>query len=64
MNLILRGGELYGSAPGDVYITDGRIAAEAAPDATVVDVDGARPWQRLAPRTGSTLHLARGVTEP
>ena len=41
MNLILRGGELYGSAPGDVYIPDGRIAAEAAPDATVVDVDGA-----------------------
>ncbi|HMS37186.1 MAG TPA: hypothetical protein PKA93_08510, partial [Arachnia sp.] len=41
MNLILRGGELYGSGPGDLYITDGRIAAEAAPDATVVDVGGA-----------------------
>ena len=41
MNLILRGGELYGSAAGDVYITDGRIAAAAAPDAPVVDVDGA-----------------------
>ncbi|MDF1489976.1 amidohydrolase/deacetylase family metallohydrolase [Tessaracoccus caeni] len=41
MNLILRGATLVGSGPGDVYVTDGKIAAEAAADAQVVDLDGA-----------------------
>ena len=41
MNLILRGGELVGRGPGDCYVTDGRIAAEPAPDATIVDVSDA-----------------------
>ncbi|MEZ5086044.1 MAG: amidohydrolase/deacetylase family metallohydrolase [Tessaracoccus sp.] len=41
MNLILRGATVVGSGPGDLYITDGKIAAEAAADARVVDLDGA-----------------------
>lgn len=41
MNLILRGATLVGSGPGDVYVTDGRIAAQPAPGARVVDLDGA-----------------------
>ncbi|MFT3886796.1 MAG: amidohydrolase/deacetylase family metallohydrolase [Arachnia sp.] len=40
MNLVLRGGRLFGHGPRDVYVTNGRIADTAAPDAEVVDVTG------------------------
>ena len=42
MNLVLTGADVLAGTPtsGEIYVTDGLIAAEAAPDARVVDLGG------------------------
>lgn len=59
MNLVLQGATLLGKGRRDVYVTDGVIAAEAAPDARVVVVTGAVVTPGLI---DIHTHVFRGAT--